>query len=168
LKARGIDVRAIGVDLHPNALSLARENVQRCSLESSIKIIEADVFQEDFVARMKGEMGGTFDLVISNPPYITRKDYESLPSSVKDWEDRGALVGEDEGGVDDGLVFYERITGIAKELLREEGGEGPVLALEVGMGQSKRVGEMVERQGMRSEVAKDQWEIERLVLGWRD
>lgn len=113
-------------------------------------------------------MGGGFDLVVSNPPYITKKDYESLPSSVKDWEDRGALVGEDEGGVDDGLVFYERITRIAKELLREEGGKGPVLALEVGMGQSERVVQMVERQGMRSEVVNDQWEIERLVLGWRD
>lgn len=68
-----------------------------------------------------------FTLVISNPPYIPRSEYEQLDPGVKDWEDRGALVGEVSKageksseigkGVDDGLIFYKKIIEMAGELL---------------------------------------------------
>lgn len=143
-------------------------------MEKEVRIVRGDVFAKTFVEEMRKEVGGGFDLVVSNPPYITRKDYVGLPESVKEWEDRAALVGEREGaeGTDDGLVFYSRIVGIVKELFREKGEPGaegaPVLALEVGEGQATQVGRMVEAVGMRKEVQQDQWGVERVVLGYRD
>lgn len=146
----------------------------RCGMEKEVRIVQGDVFARTFVEEMRREGGGGFDVVVSNPPYITRRGYEGLSESVRGWEDRGALLGEREGeeGRDDGLVFYSRIVGIVKELLEEKGEPtitgAPVLALEVGEGQAQEVGRMVEAVGLRMEVQKDQWGIERVVLGYRE
>lgn len=166
-------LQALGVDLSPAAVQLAKDNVQQCRLRECVHIVQGDLFQEGFVEEVWREGGGAFDLVVSNPPYITRRDYESLAPSVRDWEDRRALVGEQGGGggVDDGLVFYDRIVRLLPALLGEggrgQGGERPVVALEVGMGQAQEVSRKVKEAGFRSEVVKDQWDIERLVLGYR-
>jgi release factor glutamine methyltransferase len=108
------------------------------------------------VARMKaaGGLGGAgeggregFDLVVSNPPYIPASDYDGLAASVREWEDRRALIGEarpspsDGAATDlaepragapdsqgssednDGLIFYRKITSILDELLSADAGK---------------------------------------------
>jgi release factor glutamine methyltransferase len=69
---------------------------------------------------------GKFDMIISNPPYITTDEMKELPVSVKDYEPHLALHGGD-----DGLDFYRSVAGQYKHALKP----GGFLCLEFGMGQ---------------------------------
>lgn len=86
----------VGTDVSPEALSLAEENAEVTGL--AVRLVESD-----FGA---GLPGGTFDLVVSNPPYLTDAEYEALDQSVKAWEPRLALA----SGCD-GLEATRRILG---------------------------------------------------------
>lgn len=162
------------MDVSASAVRLARENAIFCGLDDKVKVEQLDLFATDFISRVD-PTGAGFDLVVSNPPYITREAYATLATSVREWEDRGALVGElsptEERTEDDGLVFYRRISELARGLLkRGKEGEGPVVAFEVGEGQAKLVEEILRKglgDGARTELVEDQWKVERLVLGYR-
>ncbi|KAL8292170.1 hypothetical protein RQP46_001636 [Phenoliferia psychrophenolica] len=162
-------IRAVGLDATPTAVLLASQNAQRCHLSKSVKIVQGDLFKKAFLKRVKSAAklseGSRFDLVVSNPPYITRADYENLPKSVRAWEDRRALVGElDEkrvlaDGRDEGLVFYERIASLVPRLIDldpEKGMELPVMALEVGSGQAQAVAARLREARLRTDVVEDQ------------
>jgi len=69
------------VDISPDAVALARENAERLQLG-------VDVRTEDFDAATEG-----WDLVVSNPPYVTPEEWETLQPEIRAWEPRGALVG---------------------------------------------------------------------------
>jgi len=105
-----------------------------------------------------------FDLITSNPPYIPLQEYEALPKSVKDYEDRRALLG-DPCGEGQGLMFYR---GIAK--LISLGGvlkEAGLVVLEVGKGQAQEVESILATEGgiRDTEIWEDLSGTERVVLG---
>jgi release factor glutamine methyltransferase len=70
------------IDVSAGALELARENARNCGLEVAFE--ERDV---------RDGLEGTFDLVVSNPPYVTAEEIEQLEPEVRDWEPRIATVG---------------------------------------------------------------------------
>jgi len=78
---QGADVLA--TDVSVDALSLARENAEHLGIE--IKLIEANLLDG---------VEGPFDLVVSNPPYVTETELPGLQPEVRDWEPRTALVGD--------------------------------------------------------------------------
>jgi release factor glutamine methyltransferase len=80
----------------------------------------------------------SFDLILSNPPYITHSEIRSLAKEVKDYEPMIAL----DGG-EDGLEFYRIITSQAPFYLRK----GGWLLLEVGHGQGPVVSDLIEKEG---------------------
>ncbi|GAA5995295.1 S-adenosylmethionine-dependent methyltransferase [Rhodotorula paludigena] len=185
-------VHTLAVDRSPSALSLARENAERCGLlrESAaphsrstcrplahVDVRQSDLFAPDFASFARSALSTAsssssststpslgFDLVVSNPPYITLAEYVALDASVKAWEDRGALVGEAPGrgafagadAADDGLVFYRRIVSLLDELLRppqnrasrplgQAGASStPAVAFEVGQGQARAVQRLLQ------------------------
>jgi len=201
------DIETIAIDQSELAVELAKENVQRCQLERFVAVHQLDLFSGSFVEdvqrRLKDDVevsegtreGQGFDLIVSNPPYITKREFKELDLSVKNWEDRKALVGEiddklvisttstsEERGqevfeVDDGLIFYRRITSILDQLLhrphrekkteRERMNSIPSVAFEVGKGQAQQVGKMLRTRGYKSEIVSDPWGVERAVFGWR-
>lgn len=202
----GAGLSAVGVDLSMQAVDLARENLQIQNLSSKIKIAQVDLFSPSFssdvlaVLRSATREGDEdrYNLIISNPPYITRKEFLSLAPSVKDWEDRMALVGEQfaagedgkEEGEDDGLIFYRRIISLLPSLLASPTPlipqsvpstsfsdadqatspattrGAPCVVLEVGENQARVVKGLLENAGYSAEIQLDQWEIERVVLGY--
>ncbi|MCS7249421.1 MAG: peptide chain release factor N(5)-glutamine methyltransferase [candidate division WOR-3 bacterium] len=102
----------IGTDISKRALRVAKKNVEKYSLTNQIKLYYADLFyfpnyQEYF---------NKFDLIVSNPPYINKKDYEKLPKAVKDYEDKRALYGGE-----DGLLIIKRILKEGKKFLSKNG-----------------------------------------------
>jgi release factor glutamine methyltransferase len=100
---------------------------------------------------------GTFDVIVSNPPYIRTAEMETLDASVKDYEPHMAL----DGGTD-GLDFYRSITRLWKRLLRRNG----VLLFEVGYDQAQQVAQLMERAGFQNVVChKDGNDILRVVEG---
>ena len=100
-----------------------------------------------------------FDVIVSNPPYIPKKDIETLHTQVKDYEPYNAL----EGG-EDGLDFYRQITKESIDYLKQ----GGILAYEVGHDQAEDVSEIMKSYGYtKIYKKKDIQGIDRVVIGFK-
>lgn len=143
--------RLVAVDLSASALEVCRRNVTDHKLNSRVLCIQAD-------ATSSPPLGiGSFDLIVSNPPYIPSGEIQSLDRSVRDYEPIWAL----DGG-EDGLRFYKAIIKYWKSILRP----GGYLLFEVGEGQAKDVCDMLMAAGFsRTAARKDTQGIQRAVIG---
>lgn len=150
-------VRALGIDISPHAIQLANENASRIDIRGNkFKTLEADYLSSNFINAIEPP----YDVVTANPPYIPLHEYVELPSDVKDFEDRGALL----AGGPTGLDFYHGIF----RLISSPGFLSPkaVVALEVGQGQAGDV-ERIMRDCptiRTTDIWKDPWGVERTVL----
>ncbi len=124
----------IATDISRDALVLAKQNAESAGVQDRIKFLNGDLFGPLYPPEGKAP----FDLILSNPPYITRPKIDTLAKEVRDYEPRIAL----DGG-EDGLAFYRRIVPEASFYLRE----GGWLLLEVALGQSEIISEMIEEGG---------------------
>src|SRR5262249_23500425 len=68
------------VDVSPEALALARENLELTGIDGRVRLVEHDL--------TSGLGSGEFDLVVSNPPYVEQDELERLQPEVRDWEPR--------------------------------------------------------------------------------
>jgi release factor glutamine methyltransferase len=116
------------VDKSDAALALTTENMQCHNLQSQVKIVESDLFDEI------GFLKGSVDIIVSNPPYIRSDDIADLQREVM-FEPRMAL----DGGTD-GLDYYKAIVDRAPEYLKK----GGMLFFEVGYDQSSEVKGIIE------------------------
>ncbi|MEO8634239.1 MAG: peptide chain release factor N(5)-glutamine methyltransferase [Gemmatimonadales bacterium] len=110
----------VAVDRSAEALALARENRQLTGI--GIELVRADL--------LDGFAPGAFDVIVSNPPYLTALEYESLDAAVHDWEPRAALPSGE-----DGLNATRRLILEAAGQLRH----GGLLALEVDASRAEEV-----------------------------
>lgn len=141
--------RGLGVDVSEAALAVARGNAARLGLAARTALL-----QDDWGAGLSDE---TFDLVVSNPPYIPTADVEMLEAEVRDHEPRLAL----DGGPD-GLSAYRRLAPRTLRLLRP----GGAFALEIGPGQREAVVDLFVRAGARElAVGQDLGGRDRVVFG---
>ncbi len=124
----------VATDISMEALALAKENARSAGVLQQIDFVNGDLFSPFHPSKGRAP----FDLVLSNPPYISRRKINRLAREVKDHEPRIAL----DGG-EDGLAFYRRIIPEAHSYLRE----GGWFLLEVALGQSGHVSEMIEETG---------------------
>ncbi|MBR6622652.1 MAG: peptide chain release factor N(5)-glutamine methyltransferase [Ruminococcus sp.] len=119
--------KVYAVELSDEALVYLRQNVSVNNTD--IEIIQGDVLDENFSRRFSG-----LDIIVSNPPYLTGEEMQSLQTEVS-YEPEKALY----GGTD-GLDFYRRMTALWKDSLKT----GGWLAYEFGMGQHDAVKEILE------------------------
>ncbi len=119
----------IGTDTSPGALAVARDNAHRLGLTRA-KLVACD---------MAAALGGPFDLIVSNPPYIASGDIAALAPEVRDFDPRPAL----DGGPD-GLHCYRAIAATVPTLLRP----GGVLVVELGAGQAEVVAALFSAAGL--------------------
>ena len=141
-----------GIDISPEALQIARKNAKANQVEDQIQWVQSNLFDK--------YTGEVVDLIVSNPPYITSKDYSELETEVKDYEPMLAL----EAG-QDGLGFYREITKEAKKHLIK----GGTLAYEIGYNQSLDVRKIMEENGfVQIKEIKDLAGKDRIVLGQLD
>jgi release factor glutamine methyltransferase len=101
--------RVTAVDVSPDALAVARRNAERHGVADRVGFLPGDLF-----APLPA--GAAFDLILSNPPYVTPGELAALAPEVRDHEPRAAL----DGGPD-GLAFYRRITAEAGRFLKPGG-----------------------------------------------
>ena len=80
------DWQVDAVDLSPDALALARENVQRLET-SNVRVLQSDMFS--------GLDGQVYDLIVSNPPYVTHAETDALPAEYSHEPEMGLRAGED-------------------------------------------------------------------------
>lgn len=119
----------LGVDISQAALAVARENAEVLGVADRANFRNASWFDG---------VEGRFDLILSNPPYVTRGEYDTLEPEVRNWEPRSALT--DEG---DGLAAYRAIA----EQLRTFLAPGGVAFFEHGWQQAAQVIEIFREQG---------------------
>ena len=142
--------RVVLADLSKDALAVAKRNVSLNHLTSRVTCVSADALAQP------GKLLGEFDLIVSNPPYITSLEMTQLPASVKEYEPEMALHGGD-----DGLIFYRAIAENYQKILRP----GGYLCFEFGMGQGDAVCRILEENGYTIlERTRDYNDIERAVL----
>ncbi|HOW72926.1 MAG TPA: peptide chain release factor N(5)-glutamine methyltransferase [Phycisphaerae bacterium] len=122
-------------DISGEAAAVARRNVERHGLDERVRVVEADC-----TALPAGiTPAGGFDLVVSNPPYISEELYRTLPPHIRDHEPKIALALDGS----DGLVMYRRLAAEAPAVLRQQGR----LLAEIGSGQLTSVVETFEAAG---------------------
>lgn len=135
-------------DINKEALDVARENAVRLGLEERVRIVCSDLFSS---------IEDSYDLIVSNPPYISGEDMRKLEKTVRDYEPHLSLYGGDSG-----LDFYRSITQQASRYLRENG----MLIFEIGYDQSSEVEKMMKEYGFKNvHTIKDFSGLSRVVSG---
>lgn len=155
IASRVKDAKVTLADVSAEALAVAKKNVARHKLSGRVSCVQADALAP------ASAFLGKFDMIVSNPPYITTEEMEQLPVSVKDFEPHLALHGGE-----DGLLFYREIIKNYTKILKPKG----YLCFEFGMGQGDDICRLLEQSGYRIlERARDYNDRERAVLAqWKD
>jgi release factor glutamine methyltransferase len=142
------NARAVAVDLSPVALQVAKRNAIRHHVIDRLRLIESDGFS----AVPPDE---TFDLIVSNPPYVSDAGMKTLPREVRH-EPAGALA----GGVD-GFAVIRELLADAPHFLRS----GALFIFEIGFDQGEMVGQLIDQQHwVLIEIRRDLAGIPRTVI----
>lgn len=145
-------LRGVGVDKSVKALEVARENAEFLGVTDRCHLIEADWFEEKFLQKLTP----SYDMIVSNPPYIPSKDIEKLDPEVKNYDPRLAL----DGG-SNGLESYQKIVPLAYLLLQENG----YLLLEAGIHQAASIVDLATKKGLiHIQTLKDLGSVERCII----
>ena len=136
-----------GVDISKNAILIAKKNALKHNLSSRVKFLNKC---------FEGIFSKKFDLIVSNPPYVEKKDFKNLSNDIKRYEPILAL----DGGKD-GLDLIRKVIYKSKEILKCNG----TLALEIGNEQIKKVSKILINNDYRIKtVLKDYKDNVRCVL----
>ncbi|MCR4397671.1 MAG: peptide chain release factor N(5)-glutamine methyltransferase [Firmicutes bacterium] len=145
------DCGGFALDSSRGAIEVATENARRHGVADRLVFLVGDL-----LSPLEGlGLGGTLECVVSNPPYVTPDEYESLDPQVRDYEPREALVCPDTEGL------YGRLADQAAGLLRP----GGLLAVEVGYGAAELVADVFSADGHYCDVGtrKDLGGVDRVV-----
>jgi len=145
------DATIFACDISEKALKVAEFNAEKLGVKDKITFINSDIFKN---------IGSTekFDVIVSNPPYISILEKQNLQPEVVLHEPHRALFTEDEKGIS----FYEKLIFQAKNQLNKNG----YLAVEIGIYQAADVIKIFKNAGFKEiKVIKDFNNIERIVIG---
>ena len=148
--SRVVDAKVTLADLSMEALAVAKHNCAKNKLSGRVRCLQADALKP------APAFLGKFDMIISNPPYITGSEMKELPYSVLEYEPHMALYGGE-----DGLDFYRSIVENYTSALKP----GGYMCFEFGMGQGDDVCRILEDNGYTIlERSRDYNDRERAVL----
>jgi release factor glutamine methyltransferase len=140
------------IDISREALIVAEQNARLNSVESRIQFLLKDIFgstEELFRNR--------FDILVSNPPYVAKDEWEQLQAEVKDYEPPSAVT---DGK--DGFKFYHRLAKIIPDILKPGSG----VVLEVGLNQAEKIVRELKDAGLDNlKITHDLQGIPRVVSG---
>ncbi|ARN57852.1 peptide chain release factor N(5)-glutamine methyltransferase [Sedimentisphaera salicampi] len=126
-------------DKSDGALSCAGDNLQRLKLAERAKIKQSDMF-----AGL--EEGEKYDLIISNPPYVSESEYQQLSRSIRDFEPSEALLAGEEG-----LDYYRIISEEAEKFILPDS----LILLEIGGTQGEKIKPIFEQKGYNISIEND-------------
>ena len=124
--------QGMGVDISSNALEVAKKNIELHNLNNRAKLMRLDLL----TLHTKDK----FDVIFSNPPYLSSSDYAKLSEDVKNFEPKQALV----GGFN-GVLYYKKIIALAQSALKKNG----YLALELGDRQYRTISKLLQDHSFR-------------------
>ena len=146
------DAFVYAADISLEAVTCCSQNIRKHKLEHRIKLLQGDLLEPLFEEGLEGKL----DALVSNPPYISNRDMDSLPISVRCFEPHLALCGGREG-----LDFYIKILKDAARLLKK----GGLLAFEIGYDQGHALKNIIEGHGVfrNIRIEKDLAGFDRIV-----
>ena len=144
------DAEVCAADVSEKALEIAKENAEANKTE--IKFLHLDFLNEKNWSSME-----KYDLIISNPPYVTAEEFDNLMPRVKNFEPRSALIADDV----DPFIFYEKIARFAEKYLRENG----VVFLEINSAKAKQIQKYFQK--FKTEIIKDLQGNDRIISAER-
>ncbi len=145
LSKKIVDSKVTAVDFSELALEIAKKNA--ISNNCEIEFIHLDI--------LKQKPKGKFDIIVSNPPYVSKDEMTILPINVLKYEPKMALCDDS-----DGYGFYRRFAELFDELLEDNG----FFYLELGYNQSNMINKIFKNK-YKIEIEKDLSEIERFCIG---
>ena len=145
-KLVGADVTL--VEKSQEAFAYLEKNIALNDVKAQCNAVLGDCFDEEKIC-------GEYNLILSNPPYLTEKDMENLQKEVS-FEPKTALYGGE-----DGLDFYRALLRKYPKMLKENG----LFSVEIGMGEEKAVAELFRENGLEPRFAEDLRGIVRVVYG---
>lgn len=146
LKANRPDWQITALDISKTALEIASDNGEKLGLK--IRWLQSDLFSQ---------VSDKFDIIVSNPPYISKEDQDEVGKNVLSHEPHLALFADKQG-----YAIYEQIISEADRFLKDKG----TLYFEIGYKQGQRVKEMLEKAFPKSQVVllKDSFGKDRMVV----
>jgi release factor glutamine methyltransferase len=143
--------KIVGTDISSKALELAKENSEKNGVKNMVEF-----YQMDILDTMKFD-DNQFDIIVSNPPYISKSEFPDLAPELNRYEPKFALTDDA-----DGLTFYKVISDKSRQLLKKDG----KLFFELGLGQSNNVKRIMEEIGYSQiKIVKDLSNIDRVIHG---
>ena len=124
--------QGIGIDISNRAIKVAIKNSKKLNLKNNPKFYNRSLDQI---------FGVKFDLIVSNPPYISSYEIKNLSEDIRKYEPRLAL----DGG-NDGLDVIKKVIYKSRSILKRKG----MLALEIGFGQYKKVSQILKLKGFKN------------------
>ncbi len=156
LKKNSIPCEITALDVSSKAIQVAQRNAERILPPGSVNFLCGNILDES----IGNAFVHPFDVIVSNPPYISDKEFNELPEEIKNFEPHEALKAEEEG-----LIFFRHISKTAIKLFRQNGKEN-FLLFEVGYDQAQEVRKiMLENSFSDIEIVDDYHHVERVVKG---
>ena len=152
------DAQVWATDISDEALDLAEKNREHNNIKN-VSFLNSNVFNNI-------PTGLTFDLIVSNPPYVAPEEWKKLDDTVTHWEDRNALVAQNKG-----LAIIERIAKKAPSFLKKNKEmdrlEIPQIILEIGYTQGHAVSRLLENAGFGDITIKKALESKDRIISHR-
>ena len=157
LKKAHPEWRVTGIDISPEAIEVARENAARNQVEVDFYV--ADIFSDEFIC-FSHFQSSSFNIIVSNPPYITESEKISMRPNVLDYEPSTALFVSDT----DPLKFYHRIASLFAQ--RTERDRGGYLFFEINEAFAQELTTLLGRLGYSEiHITKDIYGKDRIIEG---
>ncbi len=145
--------KVYAIDISGKALAVAMENAEKHDVAGRITFLQGDMFEPLNGLNIKA------DIIVSNPPYISKDEMKKIEPEISQYEPAGALYGGD-----DGMDFYKRIIAESPAYLAK----GGYLMLEMGYGQAEEIRQLMEVSFENIDIKKDFAGIDRVIKAQKE
>lgn len=146
-----MDVEITGIDISHEAIEVAKQNADLNNTNGKIEFVHTDILT--FKPATK------YDMIISNPPYVSTADYPTLQKEILDYEPKNAVTDDS-----DGYKYFKYLVGQSDNLLNKNGS----LLFEIAEGQAEEIKGIMELHSFHPiEIIKDYQGIDRVLVGER-
>lgn len=140
-----------GIDVSDEAIKVAIENANCNNVSNRVSFMKKDILNEELSDSKK------FDVIVSNPPYVSDEDYKNVQPEIKNFEPGIAVT-----DYQDGLLYFKKISELSDKILNQKG----KLFFEIGIHQSENVKAILQKNKFENiSVIKDYQNIDRIIYG---
>jgi len=140
-----------GIEISESAIAVAEENLTKYDCNKRISFLNFDILS------VNRDEFSDFDIIVSNPPYVSKEDYGKVQKEILNYEPNIAVT-----NFLDGLKFYLKIISLSSEILKPNG----KLFLEIAQGQSQKINEIMKENNFKDiSIVQDYQKIDRVIFG---